>query len=173
LIGKGRLKSTYALEFALPLVISLIWVGSYGYRYNISCFNSEPVNWLALLLWTGGLFATLQVHRFMEWRVKGFWIALPLTWIVYFIVLLGVEHIGYNILEIRQLTTEGPLILGLIHGPWVMKIYYVFAGLGTILLGRVLSGKLAIPEGERDPFCHKSRGNFYEYDSDKGLKKAL
>ncbi len=173
MIGRGRRKGIFTLDFALSLVISLIWVGSYGYRYNASYFNSVPVNWLALLLWTWGLCATLQVHRFMELWVKGFWIALPLTWAVYFVCLLGIEHIGYNILEIRQVTSEGPLVLGLIHGPLVMKVYYIFAGVGTVLLGKTLSQGLAAPEGKRDPFPHETTRNCYEYDSGKGLKKAL
>jgi hypothetical protein len=172
-MNRGHRKRTHVLDFLLALLISLFWVASYGYTYNISYFNSPPVNWLALLLWTCGLYATLRVHRLLEGCIKGFWSALPLLWVVYFCALLAIEHTGYNILKIRQITSEGPLVLGLIHGPLVMKVYYVFAGTGTVLLCKVLSGRMALFERNRRLLPRNTTGNYYEYDSGKRLKKAL
>ena len=91
-----------------------------------------------------------------------------------FSLLLVIEYTGYYILEIRQVTLEGPLIFGLIHGPPILKAYYIAAGVGTILLRRLLDRIVASLGGRRIFYRKKSiTTNSYEYNNGKGLDKAL
>jgi hypothetical protein len=56
------------------------------------------------------------------------------TWLLYFVGLWAVEFVGYYIVRIRLNTVENPLLFGVIHGPLVLKTYYVLAGPCMILL---------------------------------------
>ena len=71
---------------------------------------------------------------FLPSEVSRLWILLILIWILYILVLLAVEFIGYYILRIRLVTSEGPLVFGLIHGTATLKTYYMTVGPGTVLL---------------------------------------
>ncbi len=136
---KGRERSSSMLpDFSLAFLISLVWVSLDGYRYNIPYLNSPYVNWFSLILWTLGLLATIRTYRFLALRVSRLWVLLILIWILYVLVLLTIEFIGYNILKIHRVTSEGPLIFGLIHGTTTLKIYYMTVGLGTVLLAIVI-----------------------------------
>jgi hypothetical protein len=160
-------------EILLSCTMSALWVGAYGYTYSDPFYNSSPVNWLAFLLWAPGLFLTMRSYRIVIRFIKRPWLGIVITWIFYFTFLLIFEHIGYNILAIRQVTTEGPLIFGLIHGTVALKTYYVAAGMVAVLLSSSLRKVLTRPgritktteNGEATIACH--------YDYHKELNKAL
>ncbi|MBA4417860.1 MAG: hypothetical protein C0392_08120 [Syntrophus sp. (in: bacteria)] len=164
-MNKRRYKFTLLMELILSAVISFIWVGSYGYTYNIDYFNSSPVNWLAFLLWAWGLFFTIQIYRFFGRYLKSLWLSLTLTWLVYFTGLLVIEYIGYYVLTIRQITPEGPLLFGLIHGPMVLKVYYIIAGISAVFLCNILNA-LSTSLTRRRHFVRNSQAQLlYEYGS--------
>ena len=121
-------------DVSLAFLISLVWVSLDGYRYNIPYLNSPYVNWFSLILWTLGLLATIRTYRFFALKVSRLWVLLILIWILYVLVLLTVEFIGYYILRIHRVTSEGPLVFGLIHGTTALKIYYMTVGPGIVLL---------------------------------------
>ena len=125
-------------EMVVSCLMSLIWVSSYGYRYNLSFFNSPFINWLAFLLWSTGLFITLRTYQFSKFIICPLWLRLPLIWMVYFSVLLVIEYFGYYIFGIREMTTEKPLCFGLIHGTLTLKIYYLLAGIAAIFLNHTV-----------------------------------
>jgi hypothetical protein len=160
-------------EAILSFTMSLLWVGFYGYTYNDPFYNSSPVNWLALLLWTSGLFLTLRFYRIVTRHVKNPWLSIFFTWLAYFASLLLVEHIGYNVLAIRQVTSERPLVLGLIHGTITLKLYYITAGMIAILLSHVLEKNLGLPGKIKKPLGNGETGGPCHYDYHKKFNKAL
>jgi putative effector of murein hydrolase len=147
--------------------MSLLWVGGYGYTYTDPFYNSSPVNWLAFILWAPGLFLTLRSYRLFLRYIKRPWLGIMVTWIAYFASLLLVEHIGYNVLTIRQVTSEGPLIFGLIHGTIPLKIYYVGAGIFAVFLSNILGKLLAPPYRIKKPLGKGVAGQPCRYDYHK------
>jgi hypothetical protein len=113
-------------------VLSFSWVGWYGYSYNYPLFNSPGVNWLACLLWGVWLFSTIRAHHVLKRWIKRRLLTLMILWIGYFSFLLFFEYMGHYVLGIRLVTSEGPLVFGLIHGTPVLKWFYVTAGLFAI-----------------------------------------
>lgn len=128
------------VEFFVSCAMSLLWVGFYGYTYNVPFLNSPMINWLAFFLWGSGLFFTLRVYRLFCRIVRPFWMRVVLVWLTYFSGLLVVEYLGYYVFRIRQVTSEGPLLFGLIHGTAALKIYYIFAGICAVMLSSALKG---------------------------------
>ena len=130
------------VELFVSCAMSFVWVGSYGYTYNVPFFNSPVLNWLAFLLWSSGLFATIRVYRFLSHRVRPFWIRIVLIWLTYFSILLFIEYLGYYVFEIRQVTAERPLLFGLIHGTVTLKVYYIIAGICAVMVSSALKKAL-------------------------------
>lgn len=127
-----------AEEIFVACFMSLLWVGFYGYRYNVPYFNSPGVNWLTFILWSGGLLITLRLYGFYSSTLKKPWLRLPVLWITYFAGLLAVEYFGYRIAGVRLITDEKPLVFGLIHGTLLLKLYYLFAGLAAVAFTRLI-----------------------------------
>jgi hypothetical protein len=131
--GRQRVNARI-IDFPLSFLISLIWVSSYGYKYNVHYLNSPFVNWYSLMLWTIGLFCTIRIYRFIVGRVSYQSMTILFTWFLYFLGLWALEFVGYYVVKIRLDTVESPLLFGVIHGPLVLKTYYVLAGPCMILL---------------------------------------
>jgi hypothetical protein len=147
-------------ELFVSCAMSFCWVGAYGYVYNVSYFNSPVINWYAFLLWSGGLFVTILFYRFFSHRVRPVWTRVVLTWLTYFSLLLLIEYLGYYVLKIRQVTTEGPLLFGLIHGTVALKIYYIIAGVCAVAVSGFIKRVL--------PLCARERGCFMVSELSKG-----
>ena len=129
-------------ELSISCMISFLWVISYGYTYNVSFFNSPVINWLAFVLWSLGLFVTMQVYKIVNRFTEYFWTKIALTWLIYFSSLLIIEYTGYYVLEVHMITSEGPLIFGLIHGTVALKIFYIFAGISAVIFSRAFEKAL-------------------------------
>lgn len=142
---RNRHKPDLLIDFFISFGMSFLWVGSYGYEYNIAFYNSPGINWLAFLLWGVWLMLTIRMYRFFSRIVGTFPFALGLTWLTYFALLLFYEYIGYYVLQIRLVTNEGPLVLGVIHGPPVLKAFYLVAGVCAVFLS-LLVRKGRIPK---------------------------
>lgn len=134
------------IDISIACGVSFYWVGYHGYKYNIPYLNSPVINWLALILWSAGLICNMMIYKYMRQAIKSKWLGLGLTWLTYFVLLLLVEFIGYDVLGIRQITEEKPLIFGLIHGTSTLKIYYLVAGVGTLALSKLVKKALAPAE---------------------------
>jgi hypothetical protein len=117
----------YVSDFTVPCVVSFLWVSYYGYTYNASILNSPVINWYAFTLWSLGLMGTLKVYKCLSAKMSSWGTSMLITWLIYFSSLLIIEYFGYNILKIRLVTSESPLILGLIHGRTPLKIFYIIA----------------------------------------------
>jgi len=121
-------------EIFISCAMSLLWVGFYGYRYNMPLLNSPGVNWLAFILWSLGLIIMLRVYGLYNIMIRERWLRFSAIWATYLIGLFAIEYIGYRVLDIRLITSEKPLIFGLIHGTIFLKVYYMLAGPAAILM---------------------------------------
>ena len=85
-----------------------------------------------------GLFITNRFYQLLKLIVRIVWVRIVLLWLVYFSTLLVIEYLGYYVIGIREMTSEQPLLFGLIHGTIVLKIYYLIAGIVSIFLSGIL-----------------------------------
>ena len=136
------------MELGIACTMSCLWVGFYGYRYNVAFFNSPLINWLAFMLWSIGLVTTIRVYKLLGNILMPPWQRILATWFIYFAGLLVLEYCGYYVFEIQQVTNERPLMFGLIHGTATLKFYYVVAGVCAVGLNGFLENILR-------PFCSK------------------
>ncbi|MCE5204990.1 MAG: hypothetical protein LLF80_02640 [Porphyromonadaceae bacterium] len=124
--------------FISTITIAFLWVGWYGYIYNIPFFNSPYINWWALSCWTlSGVIILLMFINLKDKRNIFFAVTLP--WFIYLVVLCGVEYIAYHLLNFREISQPStPMIFDIVHGSKIMHIYYLtapvlFIGLFIIL----------------------------------------
>lgn len=131
----------YFTSFFAALFIAFIWTGTYGYRYNNPFFNSQGINWWAFLLWLISGFVIIRFFDILRRKIP-VWLSLVCVWVTYFILLLFVEYIGYNVLELHELSQNGiktPLLLNLIHGSFNLHLFYLTAPVLFLLLYNILS----------------------------------
>jgi hypothetical protein len=136
--------------FVVSSSYAFIWVGFYHYRYNVEVYNTPGINLSSFTAWTiGGVFI---LYMFRLLRKKKLYYRLALTWLVFFIALLGFEYVYYYILVVREMSglPLRPLIFGLIHGTRTLHVFYVLApfiliaiyGFGTWLVSRASATSL-------------------------------
>lgn len=125
--NKNRKYSQWLAVFVAAITVAFLWVGWYGYSYNIPFFNSSYINWWALNCWTLAGVAMIVVFQFIK-QNKNIVFDITVVWIVYLILLFAVEYISYHFLYFREIT-EGatPLIFDIVHGTPVMHVFYVTA----------------------------------------------
>lgn len=125
---------SYKFLQKFPLVFSsstlaFVWVGNYQYQYNISFLNTPGLNLWAFFLWWIGGYYILEVYLVLKKNINNKYNQLIYLWILYFIVILIVEFIGYAGLHISEIgnVNNTSLIFGLIHGNFWLHLYYMFA----------------------------------------------
>ncbi len=136
LCSRLNLNGSVVLDILVAFGMASLWVGYYGYTYNLHFFNSPFINWFACLLWTAWLFVTLRAYRVLERVIRNRILRWSITWLGYFACLLMYEYIGHYILNVQLVTVERPLVFGLIHGTWTLKLFYIVAGLGAIAISK-------------------------------------
>lgn len=122
-------RSKWLALFISSLTIAFTWVGSYGYKYSITFFNSPHINWWALTAWSVSGMIMIFVFDYIKSKKNYFW-GIVLTWLIYIILLFTVEYIAYHMIALREVS-EGttPLIFDIVHGNTIMHIYYTTAPL--------------------------------------------
>lgn len=106
-------------------ILAILWVSSYGYKYNVSLFNTHYINIWALLLWSANGYLFLRLCSLLSLWVAHFVLLLLAAWLLYFIWLLFFEYIGYYVLQIRERKGgKNDLVWGLVHGTPVLHLYY-------------------------------------------------
>ncbi|MEI6456651.1 MAG: hypothetical protein WCO93_10215 [bacterium] len=107
--------------------LSFLWVGSYQYKYNIEWMNFPGLNLWAFLLWMSGGFIFLKIYLYLRRTAGRKYRGMLLAWLIYFLLLLVIEFVGYQILQIRETSihVKQPLVFGLIHGSAGLHIYYL------------------------------------------------
>lgn len=125
--GSGKHGSNKGMMLLSSVLMALVWVGSYHYKYNIGLFNTPVINIWAFTLWVLTGYIALQIIFYFRARVGHAVLILPLSWIIYFAGLLLFEYIGYYVLNIRERSAQpaDALVFGVIHGPFSLHAYYV------------------------------------------------
>jgi hypothetical protein len=122
------------------LTLAYIWVGSYGYKYNLHQFNSGGVNWWAMLCWFLTGVAITASYSFVpeKFRISRSFTVMVI-YCIYVTSLFLCEYVAYSILEIREIGhNSSPLIFDVIHGTTFMHFFYLSAPLLFIALLSVL-----------------------------------
>jgi len=114
------------------ITYSFLWVGFYGYRYNIKFFNSPGINWYAWTAWTTG--AAITIYLFDILKIRNLIIKFLSVWIIYLAALFTVETFGYYSIKLHEISmlNPPPLIFGIIHGSPVLHFMYIFSPFFTI-----------------------------------------
>lgn len=123
-VGYIIYKERIGQQLIIAFLIAIAWTSYYFYEYTTSNLFVGQINLFPLLSWTFGLVLLREIYE----RMKGKYKFVQVT-ILYLAVLFIVEYIGYNFGGI-QLSSNFPAlpILGIIHGPLLMKIFYIIAG---------------------------------------------
>ncbi len=127
-----RAKIKYLTEIWSPIIVasatlSFLWVGSYGYRYNVDTCNFDGINYFTFGCWflSGiGIIGFYEIIRAMY--NKTYFSAQLITWCVYLPILFILEYIAYNWVEIHE-SSSGikPLIFDIIHGTPILHLFYI------------------------------------------------
>ena len=122
------LSTNRGLKLFASVILAFIWVGNYHYKYNVEAFNTYGINIWAFSLWVVWGYITLQMHSFAKTKTPYSFIQIPISWLLYFAGLLIFEYIGYYILKIRESSARpgDALIMGLVHGTYILHVYYLF-----------------------------------------------
>lgn len=139
----GRSVTPYGFASAafLAMSIAYLWVRSYGYSYNYPGMNSGGLNLWAFSFWSLGLSAVIVVGRAFEGILAFDLYRIAVVWLFYVFGLLAVEYIGYDILDIHEVSKGvnfDPAIAGLIHGTPLMKFFYFSIGPVAVLVDRAM-----------------------------------
>lgn len=122
-------------ELLLSFIISFTWVAYYGYNYKgTNLFLVGNINLFALVAWTLGLTIFLLTYRKLK-AIYGFQNAILYSGIIYLGGINIIEWIGYNWLKIQLASSyHGLFGLELMHGPPILKAYYLTAWLIAIII---------------------------------------
>jgi len=112
---------------------AFVWVGFYGYRYNLPECNSNGINYTAFIFWFLGLTGILLVFSLLKKR--GIFRALFITWGLYLVSLFSIEYYFYYHVGLHENSKPQAkaLFFGIIHGLPVLHIVYLFAPLIIII----------------------------------------
>lgn len=121
----GAIKVGQAVYIAITY--SFIWVGFYGYSYNLAGFNSTGINYAALTSWILGSLTLLLGYLWL--RRWGNLTAIITAWGLYLLILGTIEYITYNYLGLHEIskTESTAMVFGIIHGLPVLHVFYLIA----------------------------------------------
>ncbi len=122
--NKKRKYSLWLAIFMSAITISFIWVGTYGYSYNIAFFNSPAINWWALTCWTISGAIMLTAYQLFKRKMRPIFAAATI-WAIYIAILLSLEYLAFHVFTFQE-ATQGTtaLIFDVIHGRPEMHVFY-------------------------------------------------
>lgn len=116
-------------------LVALIWVlvANNQYGYNREMLSIFGLNSFPLFAWASGLFAAYLIYSHWEHKIKSanFIKKTALFAVIYWVLLILAETIGYHVLNIRNLSTAayaGLPICDCLHAPVWMQILYFALG---------------------------------------------
>lgn len=115
--------------FFVSITISFLWVGFYGYKYNVSFLNTPGINVTTWILWTIGLILCSFTYKQLKEKLNSRWKSISIVYILYIPLLFLFEYFNYHILMFREISTANrvALIFDVIHGTSALHIYYLTA----------------------------------------------
>ncbi len=119
----------YLVMIVSVFFVSFIWVGSYGYKYNVEIFNTSGINIWAFILWFCAGLLVLFGYNFFFNSYKSEIKKLSIVYLFYLISLFILEILGQHIFLIHEISKSDSkaLIFDLIHGTRVLHIFYLSA----------------------------------------------
>jgi hypothetical protein len=134
-------KVRYTNYLIVSFLVSLVWIiiVKEQYLYNQDLLVVFGLNLLPLFSFSFGLFFVYLVCDFLYYKIRN-WIRIAsvrkyykflLFFVLYFVLLIFVETLGYHILEIKNINTEnyaGLPLCDCIHAPLWMQIGYFLIG---------------------------------------------
>jgi len=125
LVGLWRLKKKIGQEMIIAILFSL-FITSYvqtiyeGFNVTLGRINLFP-----LTVWTASLVLLREIYKRLKGRYKFF-----TTYVIYILILLIFEYVGYYALDIKASDNgyQSLLGLGIVHGPIVIQVFYLTAG---------------------------------------------
>ncbi len=141
----SKVLSTIA-KFIVATAIAFLWVGFYGYEYNVSVLNNNGLNLWAFGLWFTAMFFICLLFEYLKTRFDNKLVLFSVLYIIYSIGLLIVEFLGYYVFDIHEVSKNisYPLILNLIHGTKVLHYFYISVPLIVILFYRLIESTLQL-----------------------------
>jgi hypothetical protein len=118
----------------VSFLISFLWVGYYGYRYNYEFLNSKGINYTAFLLWWVGIFLLGKAYYDFKSKKNSFSKGLLYSWGIYFVILCLLEYSFYHILGLKEIGAgeHKAMLFNIIHGTNALHIFYLFVPIISI-----------------------------------------
>lgn len=125
----------------ISFLLSLTWVffARNEYGYNYSFYEYKNINIFPLTAWTLGLFAFYLLFLFINHNLKIKKATRDFIFfvIVYWILLLTVETIGYHVFNINNVATSayaGLPLCNCLHAPhWMQSAYFMLGPLYFVI----------------------------------------
>ncbi len=119
-----RIFKVWFAAFLSSFSMAYIWVGSHGYNYNIPFFNSQCINWWALICWTLAGTGISLLFNTLKDKMNQF-NSLITTWLIYLVLLIIIESIAYFIFPIKEISKgTTPLVFNIIQGNSELHVFY-------------------------------------------------
>ncbi len=119
----------YLVIIASVFFVAFIWVGFYGYKYNVEIFNTSGINIWAFTLWFCAGLLILFGYKYFFNCYRSEIKKLGIVYLLYLISLLILEILGQHIFSIHEISKSDSkaLIFDLVHGTKVLHIFYLSA----------------------------------------------
>ncbi|MBA7661292.1 hypothetical protein ES703_69307 [subsurface metagenome] len=117
-------KEKIGQELVVAFIISIAIASYYFYEYTTLNVMIGNLNLFPVISWTFGLVVLREIYERVKWKHK--FIAIT---VLYIVVLVILEYIGYNFLGIH-LSSNFPGLwqINAMHSPLVLKIIYFAVG---------------------------------------------
>ena len=120
-IGYFNYKEKVGRRILIALFFAFAVTSYYTYEYTTTNIMIGKINLFPLIAWTFGLVVLGEIYSKIKLKYK--WLKLCL---IYIILLMFVEYVGYNFLNIK-LNSNFPGLFGLelMHSPIGLKLFYL------------------------------------------------
>ena len=134
----------------VAMTIAFVWVGNYGYRYNVPGLNTQGLNYYVFAAWALGLFTVIQIYRSFSVRWTRQPSVIGTTWLAGMMILFTFEFVSYHILHVHEISKPArtALIFDMIHGTTALHWFYLTApmtAIGAFNIARRFFAEIPIP----------------------------
>ena len=119
----------------VSFLISFLWVGFYGYRYNYEFLNSNGMNYTAFLLWWIGIMILGKIYFGLKSKQNSLSKGFLFSWGIYFVGLCLIEYLFYHILGLKEIgaSEHRAMLFDIIHGTKTLHIFYLTVPIISII----------------------------------------
>ena len=124
------------------LTLAFLWAGNFHYNCNITWMNLPGLNLWACAIWLAAGCVFLGAYLFVKKNFSRMYLQLILVLLIYFVLLIMIELLGYYIFRGAGIHDKNRLASGLMHTRLSLYIYYAVFPLLIILLYDLTLGKI-------------------------------